>query len=183
MNSDQQVIASKDLQKLKGGFILILISITIPFLLLVNLRYLIVDSYVSPTANQTIGLIASILMVLSTFVISPSIKAVEKGDFANVYKRYGWTFLIALVAWILIGAQVVNHSISTVTHFGETFISTLGVIDTYILFGMVALISVRMRIKNMGTSISHVWGVRSTVMFWNYLILIWLILYAVLYIF
>lgn len=174
-------ISAADSRKFKGALSLVLMSLSMPMLVLMNVRYILADSYVSPSANQVIGGIAAVLMLISAFTVGSGGKAYRAGNARKAQTSLFWTFGLGLAAFVLFGVQIVNHTINIVTHYGETFVTTLGALDIYLLIGLVAILGLRSRmIRRWGTD-DHSWGVQSNVILWRFLVIVTLVMYVQLY--
>ncbi|MEB3102024.1 cytochrome c oxidase subunit 3 [Ferviditalea candida] len=174
-------LSPMELKKMRGSLILVLFSLAIPLFVLIDVRVLMVGAYVSPEANQIIGLVAAVLMLVSWVTVGEALRGVKERNFKRVLSSIRLSLLLGFVSWLLIGVQVVNHSVNSLTHYGETFLVSLGTIDVYLLFGLAALLSVRMRVRNFGAAVDHQWGVYSTALYWRFTIIVWIVMYAVLY--
>lgn len=174
-------ISAGDNRKFRGALSLVLMSLSMPMLTLFNVRYILADNYVSPSANQAIGLIAALLMLISAFTAGSAGKAYRAGKPAKLQTSLFWTFGLGLAAFVLFGVQLVNHSMDIVTHYGETFVTTLGAMDLYILIGLVAILGLRSRVVKLWGAADHSWGVRSNVIFWRFIVLVSLVMYVQLY--
>lgn len=175
-------ISAADNRKFRGALTLVLMSMSMPMLTLINVRYILSDGYVSPSANQVLGLIAALLMLISFFTAGSGGKAYKQGNAAKMQTSLFWTFGLGLVSFVLLGVQLVNHqSIDIVTHYGETFVTTLGAMDLYILFGLVSVLGLRSRLTRWWGVKDLSWGARSNVIFWRFIVVVILIMYIQLY--
>lgn len=170
----------KEMRKLRGGLSLMLISMAIPFLSLINVRFILAGGFVSPQASEGLGAAAVIIMVLSGLFTLPLMNAAKAGDKAKTQQYVNLTMLFGLVAFVLIGVQVVNSTVSPVEHFGEIFLTALGTVDFYLLGGLIAWLSVSMRVSRQGLE-SNYWGAESISLTWRFMVLSWLVMYAVFY--
>ena len=174
-------ISTADHRKFRAGFALVLMSLAMPFLVLFNTRYLLAEGYVSPEANQVIGALATILMLISFFTVGAANRAYLAGNAVSTRKQLSWTIFFGIVSFALIGTQVVNHSVNVVSHFGEIFVTTLGAADLYLMIGMVSLVGLRTRVQRLWGTKDHTWGMTSNVILWRFIAVAWLIMYVELY--
>jgi len=176
----QQTMEPGEFRKLRGSLTLAIAGMAIPILVLVDLRFLLAYAYVSPDASRVLGSIATVCMILSAITAAVATRATTQQQLARAKAQLVLTMLLGLVAWVLIGVQVVNHSINPLTHFGETFVTTLGTLDVYILFGGVALSAAWTRIRRLQSAVPQ-WGIFATVRVWQFIVLAWVVTYIVLY--
>ncbi|MCF8565339.1 cytochrome c oxidase subunit 3 [Alicyclobacillus tolerans] len=174
-------ITAADHRKLRGGLTLVLLSAMMPFLVMIDVRYLLTDGYVSPEANQAIGLISAILMLLSGIWIGGAVRAGQKGNLLSFLRHLATTFVLGAASLVLTGVQLFNHSVDIVSHYGETFVTTLGLMDVYILVGLISLLALRMRVKRLGTSMDHSWGMKGNMIAWRFIVVACLVMYVQLY--
>jgi cytochrome c oxidase subunit 3 len=174
-------LSERDLRKLRGGLSLFMIGFAVPILVLTNVRFLLAGAYVSPQASEVVGLIATILMVVSGLIGATAMRNARQGNGQKALAYLGATLLLGLAAFIVIGIQVVNQSVSTVEHFGMIFLTSLGAIELYIVGALLAMWSAHIRGRKFGLSVDNYWGVESTVLFWQLTVVGWFVLYVVLY--
>lgn len=167
--------------RLKGGLTLWIISMSIPFLLLIEFRYVLSGTYVDPTANQWLAISALVAMLITGLFAQMGSGAAKAGNRKGVLTHYGWAILFAFIAWILLGYQVVDGSMSIVSHYAEVFLPTQGMVDLFVTFALFGMISTRMRVKRLGDNVGNYWGVTSNTAFWWFVVIVWILLWINLY--
>ncbi|QQE77494.1 hypothetical protein [Alicyclobacillus sp. SO9] len=168
-------------KKLYGGLSLWMLSMAVPFVMLVDLRYIMVGFFVSPDANQVLGALATIALIISGLWIGGATSAGKRGDLQAVARHEGYTMLFGWVGLVLSGWQLFNHSMNPVSHFGETYLAVVGISDFYMFVALIALISVVMRVKRLGLTINHRWAIQSTAAIWRFIVIAWIAMYILMY--
>lgn len=169
-----------DLRKLKGSLILTIAGMSIPILVLIDLRFLLAYGYVSPSASRILGSIATLLLLVSALTVGLASRATAARKLSAAKNQFVYTMFLGLVSWVLIGVQVVNHSVNPLTNFGETFRTTLGTLDVYILIGWIALLAGWTRLRRLQTETKW-WGIFATARVWQFIVISWTIIYIVFY--
>lgn len=79
------------LKALRFGFVVLLLSQAVPFILLYATAYLFLEFYVSPTLNQWLGALEALLLVLSLLLVGGAC-----AGFGSMATCRGWS---AAFAW------------------------------------------------------------------------------------
>lgn len=177
----QQPLSRRDLFKLKGGLTLWLMGMAVPILLLFEFRFVIAGGYVAPQVTQWPAIAATVVLVVTglfTFAASRSAKSMNR---PGIVRNHNWALFFGIVAFILIGIPVTNGSLDPVTHYGETFLPTMGTIDVYLLFTWIGLLATRTRVKRLGSKIENYWGVYATNIVMWFVIVCWVVTWIQLY--
>ncbi|UOF89830.1 hypothetical protein LSG31_18440 [Fodinisporobacter ferrooxydans] len=174
-------LSKRELRALRGGFTLFIISMIIPFLVLINVRYIMADSYVSPEANQMIGLSAAIVMLISAGIARAGFVAARKDNQANVQLSLAYAMATGIIGLVLVFVQLVDGSVNPVSHFGEVFLIILGTVAFYLICGILTLFSAYRRVRMHGVGGLNYWGVESAAHFWMFVSLAWIVMYVVMY--
>lgn len=173
----QHELNTEEQLRLKGGTVLWLVAMSVPILLLAEVRYVIANGYVDPNANPLFGGIGLLLLIVSAILTT----AAKSGrDLRRkALALYAWAFWCTLAAFVLIGWHVVDQSESTLTHYGMTFMTALGTADFYVFGMLVALLATRGRVKRV--QFRNTWGLTATSYYAWYIVAVWLVVYLVMY--
>jgi heme/copper-type cytochrome/quinol oxidase subunit 3 len=177
----QQTLSKKDLFKLKGGLALWLASMAVPILLLFEFRYIIAGGYVAPQVTSWPAIAATVVLLISGLFTLGASWSAKKSNRPGILTNYNWALVLGVVAFILIGIPVCNGSLDPVSHYGETFLSTMGALDVYILFTWIGILATRSRVKRLGSRIENYWGVYATNIVWWFVIICWVVTWIQLY--
>lgn len=174
-------LTKEETMRLGGGLWLIMMSLSVPILLLFEVRYILAGSRVSSAASPWMGGIGLLLLLIVGFLLQGANGAAKKSDRKAIVRNYGWAFLFGLAAFIVIGWQVVDGQMSTVGHYGSMFMVTVGTGDFYILCAMLGVWATMARVRRLDANIKNYWGVTATGRFWWFVCAVWLVLYVLMY--
>ncbi|KPV42143.1 hypothetical protein [Alicyclobacillus ferrooxydans] len=177
----QTPLSRADLFKLKGGLTLFLIGLAVPILLLLEMRYVVAGGYVAPQVTQWPAIAATVAMLLSGLFTVAGSKSAKKANRPGIVRSYNWAILFALIAIILIGIPAFNGVLDPVSHYGETFIPTMGTIDVYLFFTWIGMLATRSRVKRLGNKIENYWGVYATNIVLWFMFVCWVVTWVQLY--
>lgn len=175
----QNKLDTEEQLKLKGGFVLWLMAMSVPILLLFELRYVMVGGYVDPAANPLLGGIGLVLLIISATFTSVAKRTGGPDHRRTALGSYAWSIWCTLAAFILIGWHVVDGSESTLTHYGMTFMTAVGVVDFYVLCMVLAVWATRGRVKHF--VMQNTWGLSATSYFAWFIVAVWVIIYVLMY--
>lgn len=178
----QEPLTRVDLMKLRGGLTLWLLTMSVPLLLLVEMRFILVGNYVSPHVYQGVGISALIVLIVSGLVMSMANRAAKNGNTKSILTNTSLTMWLGFAAWILIGIQVTNRTMHSTSHYGETYLVTAGLVDFYLTCLLIAVFAVRSRVKRLAGSLQNFWGVHATTTVWWFGVVAWLVVYLEMYI-
>jgi cytochrome c oxidase subunit III len=126
----------------------------------------------------------TILLVSSSFVIHLGDKAIKENDVAGLRKWYGLTALMGL---IFLAGQVyeylnLGYGLST-NVFANCFYTMTGFHGLHVLLGVCLILGVIWRSRREGhySDIKHT-GVAMAEIYWHFVDIIWIILFALIYI-
>ncbi|MCY0889055.1 MAG: hypothetical protein OWQ59_11440 [Alicyclobacillaceae bacterium] len=177
----QYELDKEEQMRLRGGLTLWLISMSIPMVLLYELRYVISGKYVAPNANWLLGLLGLVAMVIAGLLTSAAVRSAKRHNQRAILIQTGWAFWFALAAMVLVGWQVCDRTINPISHFGEMFFVCQGTGAFYILTTIIAVLALRGRVKRLAGSIKNYWGASATNAFVWYVCVFWALLYLLIY--
>ncbi len=177
----QHSLSKSDLFKLKGGLTLFLMGLAVPILLLLEMRYIVAGGYISPHVTQWPAIAATVVLILTGVFTMAGSRSAKSGNQKGILSNYNWALLFGLVAIILIGIPAFNGTLDPVSHYGETFIPTMGTIDVYLFFTWIGLLATRSRVKRLGSKIENYWGVYATNIVVWFMFVCWVVTFLQLY--
>jgi heme/copper-type cytochrome/quinol oxidase subunit 3 len=177
----QQELDTKTQMQLKGGLTLWLMGMAVPILLLFELRYVMVGGYVDPKANTVLGVLGLLGLVVGAVLLTAAQRSAANGNRKTIVTQYSLAFWFELAALILIGWQVFDRSLSTLSHYGMTFMAAAGTVDFYVFGGIIAILAARGRVKRLNVAIQDYWGTKSTMIYSWYLVVVWFVMFVLLY--
>lgn len=177
----QRELEQRTKLQLIGGLALWLMGMSVPILLLFELRYVMVGGYVDPAANPVIGGLGLLALLITAGLLTGAERSVKAGNRRSIVRQYAFGFWFELIGMVLIGWQVFDRSLSTLTHYGMTYMAAAGTVDFYVLCGVIAILATRARVKRLNATIQNFWGTKATMIYSWYLVFVWLIIFALLY--
>lgn len=168
-------------RKVFGAFVLFLFSMAVPYFVMLNVRLLMAGGYVPSSVDQATGAIHTALMVLSAITAIMAWGAVKRGNVASYRSSLLWSILLGTLATLMLIWQFWFHPFDAMSHYGETFLSTIGLCAVMNITGILTLSASRSRIKRLGLTDALNLGYRTATLYWVFLVVCWLVMYAELY--
>ncbi|OPG16324.1 cytochrome c oxidase subunit 3 [Ferroacidibacillus organovorans] len=165
----------------RGGFTILIASQIVPFVMLVNLRYILSGSYVSSGLDQATGAVFTILFIISAITAYAGIQATNRSDSKASARMSVLTMVLGWIAVIMMSYQFWMHAFQTDGRFGEGYLVTIGAFVIYFIASLVGLLSGKMRASRVGIDDSNRFSIGATFKFWIFLQLMWVVLYVVYY--
>ena len=183
-----QMTENNDLPDLKlrasrGGFSLLVASQAVPIIVLINLRYVMAASYVSPHVDQLSGALISLVMIASGLAAWLALMNVKQRNKMQLNRFFWITMVLGAIAAVMAFFQLWFHGVNSVGHYGETYLTITGVLAGYMLIGLIALYSGMARNWRVGLNDDNEFSVGSTFKYWIFIVIAWLIMYLDLYLF
>lgn len=174
-------LSQEEKMRLRGGLSLFIMSMSVPIVMLFELRYIMAAGRVGVNANPWLGLIGLVFLVIAGIFLQVANAKTKTGDRRGILNDYGWAFLFGLIAFVLNGWQVANHSMSTTDHYDATLIVAVSVADFYLLCALLSVLAARGRVKRIANGVRNYWGIQSNSVFWWFVTIVWLVIYVLMY--
>lgn len=176
----QTELTQEEGMRLKGGFVLWMMGMSVPVFLLFATRYILVGSYVDPAASWGLGLAGLVLLVITALFSTAAAKSAKSLKRGAAVQLYGWAWWFALAAIVVLGWQIFDGTLNQMSHYGMTFMFVQGFADFYIICAWLAIWAARGRVKRIET-IRNYWGTSSTGYFVWFVTIVWVLFYLLLY--
>jgi cytochrome c oxidase subunit III len=144
-----------------------------------------------PELDQAVGLIATSVLLVSSFFIFRAETALSYGDrktFLNsmlVTGFLGTLFLVGVVGfeWGLFGIEIGGHAPLRPTDgvFGAVFYMMTGLHALHVLTGVIFILIIWNNGRRGHFTAEKHWGVEACAIYWHYVDVIWVIFYPALY--
>jgi cytochrome c oxidase subunit 3 len=135
-----------------------------------------------PDLDQTVGLITTGVLLLSSFFMNRAESAIGHDD-RKVFQRsliitaaLGIAFLVGVV-----GIEWGGHLRPTDGAFGAIFYAMTGLHALHVLSGVILIIIIWYRGRKGDFSSEQHWGVEGTAIYWHYVDVVWVFFYPALY--
>ena len=134
-----------------------------------------------PHLNQTVGLITTSVLLLSSFFMNRAETAIGHDD----RKTFSRSMLItaALGVAFLFGVVGIEWADLKPTDgaFGAIFFGMTGLHALHVLSGVILILIIWNRGRKGGFSSEEHWGVEATAIYWHYVDVVWVFFYPALY--
>jgi cytochrome c oxidase subunit 3 len=135
-----------------------------------------------PDLDQTVGLITTSILLLSSFFMARAETAIGRND-RKIFLRslvitamLGVAFLVGVV-----GIEWGGHLKPTDGAFGAIFYAMTGLHALHVLSGVILIIIIWYRGRQGDFSAERHWGVEGTAVYWHYVDVVWVFFYPALY--
>jgi len=168
-------------RKVFGSFVLFLFGMSVPYFLMINVRFIMAAGFVPSSSDQTTGAIEAILTLISGLTAWAAIRAIRGGNTSAYRVNLGLTLVLGWVSTLMMAWEWWYHPFDAMSHYGETFLSTVGLVVVMNLSGLLTLWASRARAKRLGSDQALVKGYRLAGMYWIFLVVAALVMYIELY--
>lgn len=172
----------RELRQNRFALLLFVTSQLVPIFVLVNIRFMLVDTYVSARVDPLLGgLIPTVLLIagaIPTWLAVRSAMTGATGRMRGQLSLAGWIGIVGLVTQIW---PLFDHQFDALSPFGEVDLSSVGVGGFFTLVTLIVLFSVVSRARKGLVGPDHYWGVEATAWLYSFNAVAWLVLYVVLF--
>ena len=168
-------------RKSRGAFALFLFSMAVPYFVIINVRYLMVYNYVPSSLDQVTGGIETGLMVIGALTAFGAARAARRLNVGSYRANSAVSLTAGLVATLMLLYEMWFHPMNSMSHFGETFLVSIGLAIVINLASLLTLLAGRVRIGLQGIRHETLTGFESPAWFWVFATVGWIALYIELY--
>lgn len=168
-------------KKVFGSFVIFLFSMSVPYFVMINVRYIMVAGFVPATVDQTTGAIETGLMILSAITALSALKALGNKNASMYRTNVLITTALGAIATLMLIWEWWFHPFDPMSHYGETFLTTIGLCVVMHLIGIGTLLAAASRIKRVGMNEENALGYRLNAVFWLFVVVTWAAMYVELY--
>ncbi|OOY14429.1 cytochrome c oxidase subunit 3 [Thioclava sp. DLFJ4-1] len=184
--STASINAPKDLSErqrrmYRGSFFLVIIGEAMIFVTLFSTRFLLAGTGHPDTLNTPLGLAVTVLLVISLAPLALGLGRVQKGS-----SGASWLWLAVLLGLIALALIVYDWStlqVAVGSRYGENYVMSTGYHALHILLGLIGLAVIAGADGHRAFTAGNHWQVEAAAMFWTFVVMTWLILYAVFFIY
>ncbi|MCY0894393.1 MAG: cytochrome c oxidase subunit 3 [Acidibacillus sp.] len=176
------VMSAKVLRQNRFGLLFFITSQLVPYFMLINDRFVLADTYVSPRLDPLLGgLLPSLLLLLGNIPVWRAVQAIAKGSLTQMKHQLQLVTIIGIVAMITMVWPIVDHRYDAISPFGEIHLVSLGLGGFFTLVSLLVLLGVMIRSTKGLIGPKHYFGVEATAWVWSFNTISWLALYIVVY--
>ncbi len=167
------------------GLWLFFISESMIFMILLATRFYLLGTYRPPELNQKLGLVITVILLLSSLTAYRAETSIAHGDRRGFLRNLlstivlGTVFLlgVVLVEW----PEAPHLGIVPQEGFGIAFFSMTGMHAFHVLTGVLLLLVVYLNGRRGAYSAEKHWGVEAAVKYWHFVDVVWVFFYPALY--
>lgn len=149
-----------------------------------------------PELNQVVGLVATTILLVSSFFVYRGETAIEHGDNKRFKSNFLWAAFFGILFFIgvvvlewnvfglegeIAGVEVFGHLKPTDGVFGGVFFAMTGMHALHVLSGVFLLLAAWFNGRKNKYSVTDNWGVEGTALYWHYVDVVWVFFYSALY--
>lgn len=168
-------------RKIYGSFTLFLFGMAVPFFLMINVRFIMAAGFVPASVDQATGAIQAALLAVSGLAAVAAGSAVKKGQIAGYRRNVMFALVLGTISTLMGVYQWWYHPFDAMSHYGETFLSTVGLVVVMNLTGLLTLWASHARIRRVGITEINKVGYRTPIIYWLFLVVCALFMYVELY--
>lgn len=165
----------------RGSFFLVILAEAMIFITLFSTRFLLAGTERPGTVNGTLGLAVTVLLLISLAPLAAGLGRVQRGA-----SGAGWIWLSVLLGLCALAVIVYDWStlaLAVGSRYGENYVLSTGYHALHIVLGLIGLSVVAGADGRGSYSKGNHWQVEAAAMFWTFVVLTWLVLYAVFFIY
>lgn len=162
-----------------GGFWLIILSEAMIFVTVFAVRFLMAYATVAPDVNRPLGGFITLIFVLSALPGRMAVRAIRAGDSTRAARGLLATALLGAVAFAGVIVDFFTEKVSTTSRFGESYFLAAGYHALHIFIGLVVLTALYSSVRRGRFNANNTWSVEAGIVFWNFVIILYIILYGI----
>ena len=165
------------------GLWLFILSESFLFLALLSTRFYLQGVQRPDELNQPVGLVISIVLLLSSLTAYRSEMAAAYGDQKRFQRNMLFTIGLGLlfVAGVVIEWREAFHAFPPSTGFGTIFFTMTGIHAAHVVSGILLLAVVLYLGRDERFTKGSHWGVEGVVKYWHFVDVAWVLIYPTLY--
>ena len=165
------------------GFWLFMLSESFLFMALLASRFYLQGVQRPDDLNQLLGLVISIVLLLSSLTAYRSEISAEHGDQRGLQRNLLFTIGLGLLFLAGVGiewGEAFNHFPPS-TGFGTVFFTLTGIHATHVASGIILFAILFFLGRDGRYTRGNYWGVEGTVKYWHFVDVAWVLIYPTLY--
>ena len=165
------------------GLWLFIASESFFFLALLSSRYYLLGLYRPEDLNQVLGLIITVVLLLSSLTAYRAESAIAHDDRQGMLRNVLATILLALLFLVGVGIEWSEGFtfFPPSDRYGTVFFTLTGFHAAHVLSGMIVLALVYLNGRRGRYSAENYWAVEGAVKYWHFVDVAWVFIYPTLY--
>jgi len=162
-----------------GGFWLLVLSESMIFVTVFAVRFLMAYANVAPDVDKLLGGLVTLIFVLSVAPARGAVNEIRKGNNDRAAGGLLATALLGTLAFAGVIVDFFTEKIPAASRFGESYFLAAGYHALHIVIGLVVLYALYSSARKGRFSVDNHWSVEAGVVFWNFVVILYIILYAI----
>lgn len=175
-----EALTPEQVRMYAAGFWIFMVSEAIIFITLFGVRFLLAGTTVLPT-NRIIPIATTVLLLASGYTSSVSSRAAAQGENVRLRQYVRLTSLLALLSLISVAIGWATAGLDPAKQYGGIFYTIIGYHAFHELVGLFLFVSLLIRTRRIAYTPQNHLAVQGTVWFWEFLIVVWILAYIILY--
>lgn len=165
------------------GLWLFILSESMLFLGLIAARFYLRGTEVPAEASQTIALLITIILLLSSVSAYRAEAAIAVGDTKAFQRNLLITMILGLVFVVGVGFEwrEAFHAFPPSSPFGTVFFTMTGIHAFHVLTGLIFFFVIRSGARRGVYDKTNYWPVEAAVKYWHFVDVVWVFFYPALY--
>lgn len=164
-----------------GSFWIFIIAEAMMFVTIFSTRFLLAGTSKSAEVSQVIGILSSVLMLVSLWSMQRTYASSKKEKRSNLSNQLTLTGVIGLIVLLINGYEWMTTSMDWGSRFGEVFYITTLFHEVHLLGGVIALFAMAIHAKKRTFTSNNYWPVRAMSIYWVFVTVVWLCEYILFY--
>lgn len=178
----EKELAPRNYRAVRFGFLFFIATQIVPYVVLYEAKYLYAGGYVSPRANQTLGVVTAAFMLISLVIAWGTKRLIrESGDQRAIRNRLKVAAVIGILGIMTTFYQWSGRYTSPQSRFGEMFFVITGTDIVYAVVGLIMLWAAIARAGRINLRPEKYWTVEAGVYFWTFVALAWIASWIAVY--
>lgn len=175
-------LSARQWRMYRGAIWLVILAEAMIFVTLFSTRFLLAATERAQGLNQTLGIAVSVLLLASVFPARWAVRRIARGDARAMSASLASVAVLAAVVLALIAYDWVTLGFSPGTRFGENYVLATGYHAFHILAGLIWLAAASVAGRRGRFTPGNYWAVEAGVLFWNFVVLMWILLYVIYFV-
>ncbi len=178
----EKELTPRNHRAVRFGFLFLVATQIVPYVVLYETRYVYAGSYVSPRASQILGVLTVVIMLIS-LALAWGVKGIiqSNGDQQAIRGRLKMAALSGILAIFTTFYQWSGRYTSPQSRFGEMFFIITGADIVYAVVGLIILWAAISRAGRISLKPEKYWIVDAARYFWTFVTLVWIASWIVVY--
>ncbi|MEJ2287420.1 MAG: cytochrome c oxidase subunit 3 [Deinococcales bacterium] len=172
-------LSARQVRMYWGGLWLLLLSEAMIFVTVFAVRFLMAQATVSPDVNKLLGGLITLIFLLSLVPARGAVREIRQGRNDLAGRSLGITNLLGILAFAGVIVDFFTAKLDPGSRFGESYFLATGYHALHIFVGIIVLSALWSSARRGRFSVNNHWSVEGGVMFWNFVVLMWVLLYVI----